>query len=78
MALAHNHPQCQPTSTAVLLARLAGAHVPPQEGWWLVNGLALSKKELLTSEWPAKDPPRSVFDVDHESGIYFNANPTKS
>ena len=50
MALAHNHPQFQPTSTAVLLARLAGAHVPPQEGWWLENGLALSRNALLTSE----------------------------
>ena len=61
----------------VSLARLAGGHVPPQEGWWLGNGLALSKNELLTSEWPTKDPPRSVFHVDHESGIYFAVNPTE-
>ena len=75
MALPHKPPHCQPTSMAVSLARLAGAHVPPQEGWWLGNGLALSKNALLTSEWPSKDPPRSVFDVDHESGIHFDVSP---
>ena len=33
--LPHNHAHCQPTSKAGSLARLAGAHVPPQEegGW---------------------------------------------
>ena len=43
---------------------------------WLGNGPPLSKKALLTSDWPTKDPSRSIFGVDHESGIYFDVKPT--
>ena len=43
---------------------------------WLGNGPPLSKKALLASDWPTKDPSRSIFGVDHESGIYFDVKPT--
>ena len=44
-------------------------------GGWLVSGLPRSKHALLTPGWSTKDPPRTVFDVDHESAIHFDVRP---
>ena len=44
-------------------------------GGWLVNGLPRSKHALLASGWSTKDPPSTIFDVDHEPAIHFDVRP---